>query len=116
MTFETAVARMQAKTDPYFGIIVENKPECWAFLDKLQLHMPPSTVSNMPPLKVYAFSEGKSVVAVTLSRYYRDNYNRWATFDTSKEMLSYTAQHPDRVDWIMWHDVHECDINFDDLM
>jgi len=107
---------MQAKTDPYFGIIVENKPECWDFLNKLQQYMPPATVSNMPPLKEYAFSDAGPVVAVTLSRFYRNQYNRWATFGTLKEMLSYTEQHPEKVNWVMWCDVHDCDINFDDLM
>lgn len=116
MTFETAVARMQEKTGPYFGIIVENKPECIEFLNKLQQYIPSPTVSNMPPLRDYAFSEGEPIVAVTLSRLFGNSYNRWSSFDSLTQMLSYVERHPATICWVMWYDVHERDIDFDDLM
>lgn len=116
MTFETAVMRMQEKTDPYFGIIVENKPECRVFLDKLQQYMPSSTVSNMPPLRDYAFSEAEPVVAVTLSRYRMNAYNRWASFVSLDAMKRYEKRNPHKVQWVMWYDVNNNDIDFSDLL
>ena len=116
MTFEAAVARMQEKTGPYFGIIVENKPECRVFLNKLQQYMPPRTVEKSGPLRKYAFEDDVPVAAVTLSRLYLNSYNRWSSFISLEEMLIYAKQSRDKVDWVMWYDVHECDIDFDDLM
>lgn len=116
MTFEAAVKRMQKKTGPYFGVIVENTEECRLFLDKLEQYMPPRTVEKSGPLREYAFEDCGPVVAVTLSRWYANSYNRWSSFNSLEDMLSYAKQSADKVDWIMWYNVSDNDINFSDLL